>query len=97
MVGIIHEVYFDKAVMTQYIHNYFVGVSLVVVNKNLILIRFKNGAHVEISLIKTDSEEFYYRAEIKKKFTSLEPMCVYERQGVDSFDSLLNDINGFLG
>lgn len=96
MIGIIHEISFDKAIMTQYIHNYFVGVSVVVVSKKVIKIRFKNGAHVEISLNKADSEELYYRAEIKNKFTNLEPMCVYERQGVDSFDSLLKDINCFL-
>ena len=97
MIGIIHEVSFDKAIMTQYIHNYFVGVSVVVVSKKLIKIRFKNGAHVEISLNEADSNDLYYRAEIKKKFTNLELSCSYERHGLDSFDSLLKDINCFLG
>ena len=97
MVGIIQEVYFDKAIMTQYIHNYFVGVSVVVVSKKLIKIRFKNGAHVEISIKSKPNGEFYYRAEIKTKFTSLEPVCIYQRTGIDSFDTILNDIRWFLG
>lgn len=95
MIGIIHEVYFDKSIMTHYIHNYFVGVSVVVVEKKLIKIRFNNGGYVEISLKITD-DNISYRAEVRRKFTSIDFDCVYEQHGLDKFDELLKDIKWFL-